>query len=50
MESIKFKSKIWKTGTSFVVTIPKDFVKNKIIEEDKDYLIEVGDYFGEGVA
>jgi len=47
MEAFKFKAKIWKTGTSYVVTIPKDFVKNGLIKPEIEYLVELGDYFQE---
>ena len=46
MEELKFKAKLWKTGSSSVVTIPSDYVSNELIEKNKEYLFvikEVGD-------
>jgi len=34
---LKFKAKIWKTGTSRVVTIPDDYIKHGLLEEDGEY-------------
>ncbi len=38
---MEFKGKIWKTGNSFVITIPKDFVDNNLLQIEKEYSIEV---------
>lgn len=34
---MKFKTEIWKTGNSFVVTIPANYVSNGDIEQGKTY-------------
>jgi len=34
---VKFNAKVWKTGDSFVVTIPKDFVTHGIVAVGKEY-------------
>ena len=38
---IKFKAKIWKQATSYVITIPKVFLKANSLEEGQEYLFEV---------
>lgn len=34
---MKFKGEIWKTGNSFVVTVPAQFVNNGALEQGKTY-------------
>ena len=39
------KGKIWKTGNSYVFTIPSDYIKNKMLKVNKEYVfkVKVGD-------
>jgi hypothetical protein len=37
---IKFKAKIWKAGGSFVVTIPRPYINNKILPLDEELEFE----------
>jgi len=34
------KAKIWRTGNSFVITIPSDYINNKLLDLEKEYQIE----------
>lgn len=46
-----FRQKIWNAGNSWVVTIPADFVKHKMVDVSKEQevtLKEVDDVDGEG--
>lgn len=36
---IKWTATIWRTGGSFVVTVPADFVKHSKLSENKEYRI-----------
>ena len=38
---VKFKGIPWETGKSVVVTIPKAYIDNDIIEKGKEYQFEV---------
>lgn len=42
---LKFEGQIWRSGKSYVVTIPNDYVKNGMVPEDTDlpFTIEVPD-------
>ncbi|MGV8169210.1 MAG: hypothetical protein ACP5N3_04105 [Candidatus Nanoarchaeia archaeon] len=35
------KAKIWKSGGSYVITVPIDFIQNDLIDINKEYQIEV---------
>ena len=37
----ELKRKIWKTGTSYVITIPAYLIKNKIIDPTKELTIQI---------
>jgi hypothetical protein len=38
---IKFKARMWKTGGSFVITIPVFFIKHGDLDEKKEYTIKI---------
>lgn len=38
---ITFKGKIWKTGNSYVLTIPSDYVENEMIPKDTEIVCTV---------
>jgi len=38
---VSFKGKIWRTGNSWVVTVPKTFVEGNIMSPEQDYKFEV---------
>ena len=38
---IQFKARIWKQGTSCVITIPADFVKHNLVDETKEYYVTI---------
>jgi hypothetical protein len=33
---VSFKAKPWKTGSSYVITVPSDFIENKIVLLDQE--------------
>lgn len=43
---MKFKATIWKTGGSYVVTIPRDFIDSQVVEHGKEYEVEVREVGG----
>ena len=38
---MKFKTKIWETGNSHVITIPSDYIKHGQLIQGKEYEIEI---------
>jgi len=38
---VKYKTKMWKTGGSYVITVPGDFIKYGLIPIDKELEIEM---------
>jgi len=47
---LEFEAKIWKTGSgSFVVTLPKAFVKNRLLQEGKEYGVIVRETHRESI-
>jgi antitoxin component of MazEF toxin-antitoxin module len=40
---MKFKATIWKTGDSFVFTVPMAYIKNNDLSIDHEYSVEVSD-------
>jgi antitoxin component of MazEF toxin-antitoxin module len=42
---LKFNAQVWKTGNSYVITIPNDYVKNGQIPENTElsFSVEVSD-------
>lgn len=41
MEQIEFKGSIWKTGNSYVVTVPKPYIENGQLSESEEYKITI---------
>ena len=39
--TITWKGKIWETGTSTVITVPKAYVGNHMVKRDKEYKITI---------
>lgn len=37
MQKITFIKKIWKTGSAHVITIPRQYIKDNLLEENKNY-------------
>jgi hypothetical protein len=43
---VEFEAKIWKTGSgSYVMTLPKAFVKNRLLNEGEEYNVLVRETF-----
>ena len=40
---MKFKAKIWKFGHSYVITVPKVFIKNDMVKINKKLIINIKD-------
>jgi len=40
---MKFKGEIWRTGNSFVVTVPAQFVNNGALDQGKTYEFETSE-------
>ena len=38
---MKFNGKIWKAGTSYVITVPSQFIKHGLIDENKLQVITI---------
>jgi antitoxin component of MazEF toxin-antitoxin module len=38
---MKFKGKVWKTGNSFVITVPQQYVEDGIFKQGETYDVEV---------
>ena len=38
---MKFEAKIWKTGNSYVITVPKFLIKSKSIILNKEYSLSI---------
>lgn len=38
---VKITTKIWKTGGSFVITVPKALIDSEVIREGQTYIFEV---------
>lgn len=37
----KFKGTIWRTGNTNVITIPAQYLKDEVVELDKEYTITI---------
>lgn len=43
MENISFRGKIRIVGASYVVTIPKVYLKNNLMDQSKEYIFSVSE-------
>lgn len=38
---VKYKAKVWKTGSSYVLTVPKAFIDSNILNDGEEYEISL---------